>query len=221
VRTIVKPGDLLVAFPSYWQLLAGGGWSRNIDGVSSGAPCPSELANHLLAAGLHRLVEVYGSTETGGIAWRDNPNTPFRLLPHLTREDDQNVWKLTDNTPRRYALPDHVTWNGPDLLTPLSRRDGAVQVGAINVYPEVTRAALLAHPDVADAEVRLMHPSEGERIKAFIVPKDAAGSIEQLRSDLETWVTECLQPMERPRAFTFGTAVPTNAMGKRTDWRIE
>ena len=221
VRAIIRPGDLLVAFPSYWQSLAGGGWPRDIDGVTSGAPCPRELAHAIAADGLHRLVEVYGATETGGIGWRDNASAPFRLLAHLTREDEQSVRKSTGGTVRRFALPDYVTWQGPDLLTPLSRKDGALQVGAVNVYPEAVRTVLLAHPGVADAEVRLMRPDEGERFKAFIVAKDAAAPSEPLRRDLEAWVAERLQPLERPRAFTFGTAVPVNAMGKRTDWRIE
>ncbi len=221
VRAMVKAGDLLVAFPTYWQLMTGSDWPRDIDGVTSGAPCPTEVANALAEEGLNRLVEVYGSTETGGIAWRDDANAPFRLFPHVARDDERSVRKSTGSTERRHALPDLVTWHGPDLLTPISRRDSAVQVGAVNVYPEVIRAVLLAHPGVADVEVRLMHPSEGERIKAFIVARDTACPIEQLRRDLEAWVAERLQPMERPRAFTFGTAVPANAMGKRTDWPIE
>jgi acyl-coenzyme A synthetase/AMP-(fatty) acid ligase len=171
--------------------------------------------------GLHRLVEVYGAAETGGVAWRDRDNTPFRLLPHVMRRDDETVQKSAGSTIRSYTLPDLVTWHGPDLLTPISRRDGAAQVGVVNVYPDVIRAVLLAHPGVADAEVRLMRPTEGERIKAFIVPKEAGSSREQLCCSLEAWVAERLQPPERPRAFTFGAAVPINAMGKRTDWRIE
>ncbi len=221
VRALVEPGDLLVAYPSYWQPLAGGGWPRDIDGVTSGAPCPMELANAIHADGLRRLVEVYGSTETGGIAWRDDANAPFQLLAHLTRDGGESVLKSAGGAVRRYALPDHVRWHGPDLLTPLSRKDGAVQVGAVNVYPEAVRAVLLAHPGVIDAEVRLMRSDEGERIKAFIVAKDPASPSEQLRRELEAWVAERLQPLERPRAFTFGAAVPTNAMGKRADWRIE
>jgi 4-coumarate--CoA ligase (photoactive yellow protein activation family) len=170
---------------------------------------------------LHRLVEIYGATETGGIGWRDRDGAPFRLLPHVSRDDDESVRKSLRGAVLRYALPDTVAWRGPDLLVPVSRRDGAVQVGGVNVDPEAVRAVLLGHPDVADAAVRLMHPTEGERIKAFIVPKHGAGSHEQLRLDLEARVAERLQPLERPRAFTFGAAVPTNAMGKRVDWRID
>lgn len=221
VRSIVKPGDLFVAFPAYWQALAASPWPRDIDGVTSGGPCSTELAKAIASDGLHRLVEIYGATETGGVAWRDNANMAFRLLPHVARDGEQSVQKILGGAVRRYALPDRVAWHGPDLLTPLSRLDGAVQVGAVNVYPEAVRAVLLAHPGVADAEVRMMQPDEGERLKAFIVARDAAAPRERLRRDLEAWAAERLQPLERPRAFTFGTAVPVNSMGKRTDWRIE
>ena len=65
------------------------------------------------------------------------------------------------------------------------------------------------------------HPAEGERLKAFVVPKHQGGSGDDLRRELEALAAERLTPLEQPRAFTFGAAVPANPMGKRTDWRIE
>ncbi len=118
VRSIVEPGDLFVAFPAYWQALAASAWPRDIDGVTSGGPCSTELANAIASDGLRRLVEIYGATETGGIAWRDNANMAFRLLPHVARDGEQSVQKTLGGAVRRYALPDRVAWHGPDLLTP-------------------------------------------------------------------------------------------------------
>ncbi len=218
VRAIAEPGDLIVATPSYWQLLLGGRWPNSVDGVTSGAACPQDVAKDICLNGLRRLVEVYGSTETGGIAWRDTPTLPFRLFPHIARDGEQNVLKTVGGAVHRIALPDQVTWHGLDLLAPHARRDGAVQVGGVNVYPQVVRSVLLAHPGVADAEVRLMREDEGERLKAFVVAKDAAAPLEPLHRDLEVWLSERLQPLERPRAFTFGLAIPVNAMGKKIDW---
>jgi 4-coumarate--CoA ligase (photoactive yellow protein activation family) len=223
VRAIAKPGDLIVAFPSYWRSRTEGAWPEDIAGVSSGAPLSTDAATSIMAGKLNRLVEIYGSTETGGIGWREwreSAAAPFRLFRHLVREDERSVRKSVNGVTRHYPLPDHVTWHGPDLLAPVSRRDGAVQVGGVNVYPESIRAVLLAHPHVADAEVRLMTPDEGERIKAFIVAKDPRVPPPELRLALEAWVNERLQPLERPRAYTFGTAVPVNAMGKKIDWQI-
>jgi long-chain acyl-CoA synthetase len=220
LRSIVEPGDLLVAVPSTWQMMIGGNWPGNIDGASSGAPCPVAVAEGLCGDGLHRLVEIYGSTETSGIGWRDDGQAPFRLFAHLERTDDDTVARLPRDTLRHYQLPDVVSWSSAKLLTPVRRRDGAVQVGGVNVSPEVVRSVLVAHPNIADAAVRLMRPEEGERLKAFIVATDRDTPIEQLRTELERWVAERLQPMARPRSFTFDRALPMNAMGKPTDWPI-
>lgn len=65
-----------------------------------------------------------------------------------------------------------------------------------------------------------MRAEEGERIKVFIVPKEWHQPVDVLRTKLHDWVAERLQPLEQPRSFTFGTALPTNAMGKPSDWPI-
>ena len=142
---IVQPGDLLVAVPNTWRMMIGANWPGNIDGASSGAPCPAGVAEGLCSDGLHRLVEIYGSTETSGIGWRDNAQMPFRLFAHLARKDDDTVCRFTHGAARPYQLPDEVSWSGGNLLRPVRRRDGAVQVGGVNVNPEVVRSVLVAH----------------------------------------------------------------------------
>ncbi|MDP2357458.1 MAG: AMP-binding protein [Beijerinckiaceae bacterium] len=219
VHSMAKAGDLIVAFPDWWRLLENATWPPDVEGSSSGAPCPVALAQAHRKNGL-RLVEVYGSTETGGVGWRDDATAPFRLLPYWERDGDDAVRKLVRGAMKRYALPDLVSWSGNAHLKPVARFDGAVQVGGVNVYPDAVRAALLAHPAVADAAVRLMRPDEGQRLKAFIVSRDAKTPTDELHHALEAWVAERLQPMERPRAFTFGASLPTNAMGKSADWLI-
>ena len=92
-----------------------------------------------------------------------------------------------------------------------------MQVGGTNVFPARVRSVLLAHPLVADAAVRLMAPAEGTRLKAFIVPRDGADKA-TLPAELERWVQQRLSAPERPRAFSFGAALPVNAQGKGCDW---
>jgi 4-coumarate--CoA ligase len=220
---LLVPGDLIVAFPTIWQLMAQSDlrWPENVDGVTSGAPCSSEIAAALRFNGLRRLVEIYGSTETGGIGWRDHEDVAFRLFPDWSRVDADRIRKREDPEDRAFELPDIVLWRDEDSLTPLRRRDGAVQVGGVNVYPQLVRSALLAHPGVAEAQVRLMRPDEGDRLKAFIVPRDHSATAEQLRRQLETWIKQRLTAAERPRSLMFGTAAPVNEMGKPADWTID
>ena len=74
----LRPGDLLVSFPERWAYLARSlpAWPSGVEGVVSTAPCPADLADALAERGLSRLTEVYGSSETAGIAWRDAPREP-------------------------------------------------------------------------------------------------------------------------------------------------
>ena len=81
------------------------------------------------------------------------------------------------------------------------------------------RDVLLAHPLVEDAAVRLMRPDEGQRLKAFVVPRPGAGAA--FAQELRAWADARLAPLERPKAITLGPRLPRGALGKPADWRLE
>jgi acyl-coenzyme A synthetase/AMP-(fatty) acid ligase len=115
-------------------------------------------------------------------------------------------------------LPDEVEWCDSRSFRPLRRRDQAVQVAGINVYPQYVASRLKEHPGVADCSVRLMRPEEGVRLKAFVVPADMCLSTAALRTELSNWCRQHLKNVEQPRTFTFGERLPTQGMGKLADW---
>ena len=215
---LVQPGDLVVATPPAWTAMAGQVWPEGVMGVTSGAPCPPDTFTALRAGGLG-LLEIYGATETGGIALRSDEREPFRLLPYWEREGTQ-LRRRADGAALTAEMPDHVEWLGPDLLRPVGRRDGAVQVAGVNVHPERVRAVLLAHPGVEEARVRLMRPDEGDWLKAFVVAREGVEP-EDLRDALGDWTRARLTAPERPRAITLGSALPVTPSGKPGDWFIE
>jgi long-chain acyl-CoA synthetase len=217
------PGDLLISHPAHWALLArhGGPLSPGVVGVSSTAPCPAGLAEQLTTTcGLQRLVQVYGSSETAGIGWRDTAGGPFRLMPHWSRlcgDDGALQRRLPQGGHGPVLLQDHLDWRDAAHFTVGGRRDQAVQVGGINVFPARVRQVLLAHAAVQEAVVRRMSADEGERLKAFVVPR-AGVDRQRLVDELALWVAQHLTPPERPKAFTLGDRLPINAMGKVADW---
>ncbi|MFP4373975.1 MAG: AMP-binding protein, partial [Spirochaetaceae bacterium] len=83
----VEPGDLVVSHPTLWRYLSRsvGAWPAGAWGTSSTAPLPSDIHRELTAAGLERLWEIYGSTETAGVGLRDRPEAPFELFPYFSR----------------------------------------------------------------------------------------------------------------------------------------
>jgi 4-coumarate--CoA ligase (photoactive yellow protein activation family) len=221
LAALLKQGDCVVAVPSFWQAAAQAGvdWPRGVTGASSGAPCPPAAGPALRGQGLARLVEIYGSTETGGIGWRDDAEQGFQLLPYWARQAEDHIAKDFGEGQQVLLVPDIVRWLDDRRLLPMRRRDGAVQIGGVNVYPELVRAILKAHLAVADAAVRVMRPHEGDRLKAFIVPIDGIDT-ENLREDLEAWLAQRLTSVQMPRAFSFGPRLPVGDHGKPCDWPI-
>ncbi|MGJ7914133.1 AMP-binding enzyme [Massilia sp. LXY-6] len=218
------PGDLVVGHPQFWQAATGSEarFADDVTGASSTAPCPDAVAEQAEAAGLASLVQVYGASETGGLGWRTSHRDAYRLLPYLERvpgADDELRRRGPGGETRILRPQDGLAWCGAERFTVGLRRDAAVQVGGINVFPERAREALLAHPLVEDAAVRLMRPDEGQRLKAFVVPRPGAGAA--FAQELRAWLDARLTPLERPKAITLGERLPRGALGKPADWRID
>jgi 4-coumarate--CoA ligase (photoactive yellow protein activation family) len=221
------PGDLVVGHPQFWQaaLEAGTCFPADVMGASSTAPCPDAVAERLDAAGLAALVQIYGASETGGLGWRSSHRDPYTLLPHLERGTDADTLlrRAPYGATQTLQPQDSLTWQGANRFTLGARRDAAVQVGGINVFPERVRQVLLEHPSVEDAAVRLMRPDEGLRLKAFVVPGPGAGeqfAADEFVRELRAWIDARLAAPERPKAITLGARVPRGALGKPADWHI-
>lgn len=249
----LRAGDLVIGHPAFWQAALGAAANRcagdpadadagqagdvplaaDVVGVSSTAPLADSLAAQLAAAGLARLLQVYGSSETAGVGWRDSAGSPYRCLSYWQPEegDDSRLRRrLPDGGSRVYPLPDRLAWQDSQHFLPCGRRDDAVQVSGINVFPQRVAALLRQHPAVADAAVRLMRADEGVRLKAFIALADAAGTPvqgdaglaeRQLAQQLDAWLRTRTAAVERPASYSFGAALPRQRNGKLADWVID
>ncbi|WP_010219409.1 AMP-binding protein [Sphingomonas sp. PAMC 26621] len=212
-----KPGTLVIANPTLWTHLARScpALPRGLIGISSTAPMPQALAEQLVRQGLDQMIEIYGSSETGGLGYRLRPDIPYTLLDFWRHLGNGEVVRHGVDGLVRHMLMDHSTWYGDRNFQLEGRKDFAVQVGGTNVFPERVRDMLLQHHDVVDAAVRL-EPTRG-RLKAFIVlrgDRQDDVSIEHI----DSWCGTCLTDVERPRSFTIGREIPRDPMGKLADW---
>ncbi|WP_375428536.1 AMP-binding protein [uncultured Sphingomonas sp.] len=208
------PGTVVIATPTMWAYLSRSlpCFPPGVTGVSSTAPMPARLAHQLTGQRLARLVEVYGSTETAGIAVRDRHDAPFRLLDRWVRGA---TGELTGADAEPVAMPDAAEWLDDRCFTLRGRIDGAVQIGGLNVFPDRVRDVLLAHAGVAEAAVRL--DADTGRLKAFVVPAGTqAGDV--LVGELDRWCGARVADVERPRRIAVGADLPRGAMGKPADW---
>ncbi len=218
----LRKGDLVVGHPEFWRaaVRAVPAFVAGVSGVTSTAPCPDDVSAALKHAGLATLLQVYGSSETAGVGWRTSADQPYTLFSYWQRDaEDQGALLRAGADGGRRDCQDALDWRDERRFVPTGRIDQAVQVGGINVFPARVRRELLLHPDVLDVSVRLMHPAEGNRLKAFVVPRTGVNH-ELLHAALAAWAGERMTAPERPRAFSFGAALPADSKGKPADWAL-
>lgn len=221
----VQAQDLLVGIPLLWNRIAAGKavQVQDVVGLTATAPTPPETFERAQAMGFS-MIEFFGASETGAMCWRKQARVPFTLLPHFQQAKMEKcsnsiVRVLPNGSTRQYTLLDAIDWHDDRHLLPLKRTDEAVQVAGHNVFPTKVTAILAQHPDIAECTVRLMRPEEGDRLKAFVVPK-ADVNLQSLRKSLKLYVQQHLLPPEQPVTFTLGNNLPRSLTGKPVDWSL-
>lgn len=192
---------------------------------SSGGPLAADAASNYAAAFGAAPVEIYGSTETGGIAWRRQDQTDaWQALngieinrgddgalnlrsPHLGHDD----WHRTDDT---IALD-------PDGRFRLQGRlDRVIKLDGKRVSLPELEARLGLHPYVAQAAVVSLEGISRERVGA-VVALTAAGSealLERgrvaLAKILRRHLAAYFDIVVLPRFWRFRFALPFDVRGK-------
>ncbi len=204
-------GDVLVATPTRWRyvmrehLVA----PDNTMAVAFGEPMTSGLAADMRKAGFSVLRELYGTTENGLIAWRDEPSEPFLLFDHWRREGEEIVRLSPDGAERVVRAMDILEWINERSFHLGGRRDGAVQIGAINVSPREVADQLRAHPRIVDCRVRVGRRGDGVNtlIAHIVLEKDSQPNDDTAR-EIDVWCRQTLRQQERPRIYHFESALP-------------
>jgi o-succinylbenzoate---CoA ligase len=103
---------------------------------------------------------------------------------------------------------------GPEgRLTVLGRSDELVISGGVNVHPVEVEAVLAGHPGVAEAAVAgRPDPEWGQRVTAFVVPRDPAHP--PTLADLRAFTRRRLAPAKAPRELVLVPALPRSSSGK-------
>lgn len=92
------------------------------------------------------------------------------------------------------------------------RDDDMIVSGGENVFPREVEDCLARHPAVGEvAAVGVEDPEFGERLRAFVVPAEGAGTTGE---ELKEWVRENLARYKVPREIVLIDELPRNATGK-------
>lgn len=159
--------DLIVATPFNWHFIS---QSLNlkkihVHGVSSGAPLHNQLFESLAKSGF-KLTEVYGSTETGGVGWRDAPNAVFKLFPYWEFDDKDKLFRKYDH--REFKLMDHIVQLVDNHFTIQSRVDQMVQVGGVNINLDHIKRKIESITNIKKAAIYAKAEWSGTLITASI-----------------------------------------------------
>ena len=166
------------------------------------------------------IIEIYGSTETGGIAQRNRSEGQTALHPfacvsvkientHLEVRSDHLSDELKKNTAGFFQTADRAEWASPSGFNLLGRSDGIVKVGGKRVDLAGTREALLQVDGVQDAYVyaRPVHSGRENEIVALVEGNAAA-------DQLHMAAQQHLPPHARPRIIKTTRRIPLSATGK-------
>ncbi len=205
IRAALVFGDAVVATPTLWRYLLAQGVKApdNAMAVTFGEALTAELSAEIRKAGYGAQREIYGSTETGLVGWRDTPSDPFALFEAWRRDADALVRTAPSGATVRFTPMDFLQWENDRRFRLGGRRDGAIQIGGVNVFPAEVAARICEHPQVADCTIELSrHPGGIDRLIATIT-LSAPAITESLARSIDAWCRVKLRPHERPRVYNF------------------
>jgi len=198
-------GDAVIATPSLWRYLIAQGVKApdNAMAVTFGEALSPELSAEIRKAGFGAQREIYGSTESGLVGWRDTPSDPFALFEFWRRKGDRLVRLAPSGDEFDVAPMDFLNWDTDRRFRLAGRRDGAVQIGGVNAFPDEIAARICEHPAVSACAVSLSrHPSGMDRLVATITLAGDSISESTARS-IDAWCRLKLRAHERPRVYSY------------------
>ena len=246
-RLGTRPSVLVTSPAHLTRLPASLDWQAARSGLqavfSSGGPLPAPAAASARELLGRAPIEVYGSSETGGVAWRqrrgagdgDEAWTPLSGVEwqvddaagdllrvrsgHLA---DAAAWYRTADRVR--ALP--VREGAPAAFLLLGRADRIVKIEEKRVSIGALERLLAAAGELAQARVVVLDAATRPRLAVVGVPSETGRAVlagEGKRALNERLRAQLLQGVERvalPRRFRFVDALPVDAQGKCTEARL-
>ena len=184
--------------------------------VSATAPLSRDLAREVEEKFATRLLEIYGSTETGQIATRRTAQTlEWQLWPGVTLTLDEagQAWAQGGHVEQRTPMCDVLELTGGDRFLLHGRMADLVNIAGKRSSLAYLNHQLSSIQGVLDGTFFLLDDSHASstgvtRVAAFVVAPDlnAAALTEELRRRID--------PVFLPRPLMFVERLPRNGTGK-------
>jgi len=191
--------------------------------LSSGGALPDAAREQIKTHSGQQVIEIYGSSETGGIGWR-RLDKAWRLFDGMRLSCIDGSWRLyspylaaTENEP--FQLDDQLSLQDDGRFILHGRLDRIVKVEEKRLSLSELERRLTDTPWVADA-FTLMIAKSRDLVGAAVVLTEAGSErlktvgrnalIRQLRTELQQW----FEPVVLPRKWLLLDTMPLTAQGK-------
>ncbi len=194
IRETATDKDLIIGHPTAWQYISPP--FPHLLAVSSTAPIEKALTDRLRHQNIKGM-NIYGSTETAGIAYQKWKNNHFELLPYWKKDGDKIVRHSQIHT-----IPDHLSWTNQREFRVIGRKDKMIQIGGENVSIAQVQKRLKEVPGIREVWVKPYEDHWGTRLYSYfqleqgILQKEFE---EQLQSYLKT-----IPSVFKPRKWDVG-----------------
>ena len=231
IETVVRDSDasILISVPAHYRALNGHPFApRSLRlACSSAGMLAAEDAVAFSAQTGVGITEIYGSTETGGIAARVRADGQSDYRPYagidvkieaerLKVRSDYLSPELALDEEGYFMVGDRVQATVGNRFELLGRMDGIVKVGGRRVDLEAVRQSLKRQPGITDALAISLSVGRGRenQVVAVVEGHPAAVDLTSLRLDE-------LETCARPRCIKVVEKIPLTAAGKYDRKTIE
>jgi acyl-CoA synthetase (AMP-forming)/AMP-acid ligase II len=225
VNSIKNNSAYWVASPAHLKRLDQNSPWSGINGLtaifSSGGTLHERVKQQINLQSGQQIIEIYGSSETGGIGWRQQDEA-WTLFPDMKLKAADEGWQL-----RSPYLPDNGYYPLDDQIALLDdgrfilhgRSDRIVKIEEKRLSLTELEQCLLAMPIIKEAYSLVI--SQKRDVVAVVVALTQEGLqqlsiqgrsylIRQLRKELERW----FEPVVLPRKWLFANSIPLTPQGK-------
>jgi acyl-coenzyme A synthetase/AMP-(fatty) acid ligase/3-hydroxymyristoyl/3-hydroxydecanoyl-(acyl carrier protein) dehydratase len=189
---------------------------------SSGGVLPFSVSEEVSEKYNILPIEIYGSTETGGIAWRQHPFQSWTLFENLKLDrDGENIFLYSPYLPDRnsYLMDDQLQFDADNKFQILGRKDTVVKIEEKRL--SLTALELLLTDSIwLDQAVVVKLTTNREYIGVIAVLSEKG---KQYQNDfgrkalVDILKLKCLEGFETlflPRKWIFINSLPVNDQGK-------
>ena len=201
--------DLMVSTPAHLRAMLSAEMPRGLRVISSGAPLPADLHTDLVKRHGWHITEVFGSTETGGIATRTEPETPWTALPSVSVSAPAEQLVVEAPWCERVQLDDRVELLSQNTFRHLGRSHELVKIGGKRADARAIEAAVLAVAGVTDVALHV-HAAAGKEPRVALAVVGTAS-----RDAITAAVRAQFDPVFVPRIVKVVPKIPRTDRGKR------